>query len=552
MKKTNLGRTLIFLWRLSAKSLVLLFLTSCTALYSRTLELYVDAPARTSAVATTEVSIPMRDSTSLRAMLFVPKNKARSDTILVRAPLPETTKVNLFVRAVGGLWSSRGYAVLISGTRGYFGSEGAQKPFLKEREDGLDTLAWLRSQEFYNGSVHTWGGSYFGYTQMQLGDQPDVKSQFIHIAARDWKTLFDQNGIFEFQNAFYWAWREAYGDTPDKTAIYRYAKQPELLEETARELPLFHAWRDGDGYWESRESMPELWQQQAPILSMAGWYDPFIKAQLADFAALQAQAPSDVAQRSKMLIGPWTHAGEATLPESGEKLDYRFASIEPMLPWLESHKTKPSAPYTVFVLGENRWREFNEWPPAGLVEKTLWLGEKSLLSEAQPPKGSCVCAGPYHDPKRPLVIKGGAALGNDAGIHLQNEAFDREDTIVFFSEPLTKDLVLLGQASLEARLAPTSLPADYYFTLLDVFPNGRAYNVTQAVVHAEDERSYKLRFRPIARQFRTGHRIGLLVSSSYLPHFELNTQSGQQGICTAKCSRSVLSLPVFASNSEAN
>ena len=49
--------------------------------------------------------------------------------------------------------------------RGRGSSEGIFDPFMQEAKDGYDIVEWLAKQQYCNGKITMWGGSYAGYDQ---------------------------------------------------------------------------------------------------------------------------------------------------------------------------------------------------------------------------------------------------------------------------------------------------------------------------------------------------------------------------------------------------
>ena len=58
--------------------------------------------------------------------------------------------------------AERGYAVLLQDTRGRFGSDGNFVPVEHEREDGKETVRWVRAQPWCDGRIAVFGPSYLG------------------------------------------------------------------------------------------------------------------------------------------------------------------------------------------------------------------------------------------------------------------------------------------------------------------------------------------------------------------------------------------------------
>src|SRR5258705_4126495 len=65
-------------------------------------------------------------------------------------------------------FASRGYVVVNQDCRGCFGSEGDVNFLIPEAEDGADTLAWIRKQEWCDGTVGPFRTSSSGWTQTAI------------------------------------------------------------------------------------------------------------------------------------------------------------------------------------------------------------------------------------------------------------------------------------------------------------------------------------------------------------------------------------------------
>jgi putative CocE/NonD family hydrolase len=63
-------------------------------------------------------------------------------------------------------FASHGYNVVIQDVRGRGDSGGHFYPFLHEKQDGAETIAWLRTLPESNGKIGMYGFSYQGMTQL--------------------------------------------------------------------------------------------------------------------------------------------------------------------------------------------------------------------------------------------------------------------------------------------------------------------------------------------------------------------------------------------------
>jgi putative CocE/NonD family hydrolase len=78
-------------------------------------------------------------------------------------------------------FAERGYHVLLQSVRGTFGSGGTFMPGTCEAADGQDTVAWLRTQDWFNGRLATVGASYLAFVQWALAAEPPKSGALIRL-----------------------------------------------------------------------------------------------------------------------------------------------------------------------------------------------------------------------------------------------------------------------------------------------------------------------------------------------------------------------------------
>ena len=104
----------------------------------------------------------LTDGVALVSDIYRPRTAEKTPTILLRIPFSSTFKNRLAADVVGEFWASRGYVVVLQGTRGRYKSGGEFYPLLHERDDGLETMQWLTRQAWFDGrlGIHTLGRKY--------------------------------------------------------------------------------------------------------------------------------------------------------------------------------------------------------------------------------------------------------------------------------------------------------------------------------------------------------------------------------------------------------
>src|ERR1019366_4861341 len=132
------------------------------------------ASAQRPALKQLHVPVPMRDGVHLSANVFLPSERARVPTILVRTPYGKGADITSNYQA----FVDHGYAVMVQDVRGRYESEGSFQPLKQEPADGDDTLNWIARQPWSDGKVGMMGGSYLGIVQWKAAvlDNPHLKA----------------------------------------------------------------------------------------------------------------------------------------------------------------------------------------------------------------------------------------------------------------------------------------------------------------------------------------------------------------------------------------
>lgn len=509
------------------------------------------------------------DGVPLVADIYHPQHTVHSPTVLVRIPLTRDFKNSLFASVIGKMWAERGYTVVIQGTRGRFGSGGVFYPLREDRTDGIDTLRWIAKQPWYDGHILTWGGSAFGHTQWAIADQtdPGPTALMVYFASTDFYGMFYPGGAFSLDSALSWAARshgsKDHNDWPSPEQVEQAARGFPLLDAdrriTGTDVSFFKDWvehPDRDNYWDNIDSRDQLESLRAPVLLMAGWYDPFLPTQLADYVRIRQSGDSAVAARSQLIVGPWTHADEVTFPDGTKAENFRKRSLALSLPWFDANSgmaTLPSSPVRLFVMGRNAWRDEHEWPLARTKYTSFFLGGGgSANSSAGDGKLNVIAptakepADTFtYDPLNPAPTAGGAMIGPAAGITRQNEVENRPDVLVYTTPVLGQDVEVTGPVSLILYVSTTAPNTDFTAKLVDVHPGGSAFNVSEGILRrsyqdaqdslaTEGVHQIQIELWPTSEVFFKGHQIRLEVSSSNFPRYDRNPNTGNRIASEAK------------------
>jgi putative CocE/NonD family hydrolase len=273
---------------------------------------------------------------------------------------------------------------------------------------------------------------------------------------------------------------------------------------------------------------------------------------LNDFMHIRRSGEPGVADRSRLIIGPWTHASEVTFPDGTRAENFRLQSLAVSLPWFDENSglaAPPSAssPIRLFVMGKNEWRNEQEWPLArtqyapyflssgGAANSAAGDGTLNTIATSAP-----AAADSYvYDPLDPVPTAGGAMIGPAAGIARQNDVEARHDVLVYTTPSLNQDLEVTGPISLILYVSTSAPNTDFTAKLVDVHQNGSAFNISEGILRrsyqeaqgpsaAKRVHEIHIQLWPTSIVFFKGHRIRLEVSSSNFPRFDRNPNTGNR------------------------
>ncbi len=530
------------------------------------------------------VAVPMRDGIVLRADLYRPAGAGRFPTLVYRTPYGKDDLLTSGSEPTLSRAAHAGYAVVVQDVRGRYNSEGEFRPYEQEGRDGYDTVEWAAAQPWSNGRVGTFGLSYPGAAQWLLAMEtpPHLVAIFPAMTFATGRHFFHFGGAW---NHDWMRWVELYiapdvrrrknlpGARTEEAATKEWERrkwdweryQPSLdLPLLKSVAPWYYEWlqhSDDGPYWEFADVTRAHARMNVPALNFSAWYDSAYGplGAIANFNGMRERAATPEARRGQRLIlGPWVHGdpsesrtrvGELDMGPSAT-LDYYGLIVAWHDRWLKGIRNgiDEGAPVRIFIMGENAWRDENEWPLArahltdyyfrGGGRANTAAGDGRLATEAP---GDEPADHYTYDPGRPLVIQNFETQGPFDHAPLQA----RRDVLVYTSEPLERDLEVTGPIAVHLWAATSAVDTDFAVTLCDVTPDGKAYNLTPLESGYLRARYRNSESRPemmtpgaptelaiggmvTSNLFRAGHRIRIQVTSSRFPNFDRNPNTGQR------------------------
>jgi putative CocE/NonD family hydrolase len=473
------------------------------------------------------------------------------------------------------LATARGYAVVVQDVRGRYGSEGIFDPYRREGDDGYDTIEWTAAQPWCTGRVGTSGLSYPGAVQwlMAVEAPPHLACIFPAMCFSSARQFVYFGGAFDL-SWIPWAANNIAPDerrrrdlpgprTPEEarrqwqsigSAAFRHAPLGTLplLRDVA---PFYFEWLahpDDDAYWAALDIERQHSQVKVPAFNFSGWYDEGYgpSGAIRNFTGMRTRGATPISREPRLVIGPWTH-GEPTLqstrvgdrdfgPSAG--LDYDALVLD----WCDWHLRgmdvglRREPPVRVFVMGANRWRTGTTWPLPGAAPRTLYFASGGRLLEA-PPADNDAPDEYVFDPNDPVEDP---HFASGLGAHDQRRVEHRRDVLVYTTETLREDVEVIGAIEFHLWVASSAPDTDFYARLLDVTPDGTAWNLmspTLEVLRVKYRASEAypepmvpgvpapivLRLGVTANRFLRGHRIRVHVTSSFFPHLDRNPNTGR-------------------------
>jgi putative CocE/NonD family hydrolase len=497
-----------------------------------------------------------------------------------------------------------GYAYIIQNERGRYFSQGEWDILGIPLTDGLDAFSWIEDQPWCNGKIVTIGCSSTAEWQLAvaaldhpahaamipagygcgIGRMGRFYEQFnlyrggaIQLWAATWfygeqndrirPTFPDdasQEELIRVSRSFDLAperpevdWKEAYWHLPVKDMIRHLDGPIGIYEQMITRTPDDPEWYEGGLYHDNMDfGVPGLW--------ICSWYDVSISPNLELFNHVRQNATDPkVRENQYLIISPSTHCGFNRLSaqtiigerELGDaRLNFDSITNGWMDYWCKSEENHflddlPRVQY--YTMGLGLWQTANEWPPEGMEMKTLFLssaghantlhGDGALVSKHWKKDAPDLLT---YDPSDPVPSLGGniCCMGGviQGGSFDQRKIEEREDILVYTSEPLKKGIEVSGFIEATLYVSSDAKDTDFTIKLIDVYPDGRAFNLDETIFRAryregfdkqlfmEEENVYKIEMSPMSTSnyFDKGHSLRIEVSSSNFPRFDRNLNTG--------------------------
>jgi putative CocE/NonD family hydrolase len=501
-------------------------------------------------------------------------------------------------------WVKKGYAYVVQNERGRFFSEGEWDILGTPLTDSYDAFDWMSKQAWSNGKIGTLGCSSTAEWQMaaaslnhpahaamvpqgfgagvgRIGEFYEQGNWFrggagqMLFTAWLYGTQHDplapklpkgiaQEDLLRLQRFYDMApeyprvdWKEGLSHLPLQDIIKNVNGPQGIYEEMITRKPNDARWYQGGLY---HDNMPF----DKPSFWFVSWYDVSTSPNLALYNHVRENALSQSARDNQyLIIAPvlhcsYTRATENTIVGERSVGDARFDYDDIITAWFDlwlksedKGEISKMPKVTYYTMGTNEWQTSDVWPPANAKMTSFFLdsdgkantrnGNGKLIGKL--PKKQNQDTFKY-DPMNPVNSYGGnvCCTGNavQGGSFDQSEMELRDDILVYTSEPLEEGVEISGFIESYLYLSSDAKDTDVTIKLIDVYPDGKAYNLDETIqrvryregydkeVFMEDAKVYEVKMTPMSTSnyFEKGHQIRIEITSSNFPRFDRNLNTG--------------------------
>ena len=509
--------------------------------------------------------IRMRDGVELSSDIYMPDTEPPYPVLLVRTPYDSRSETRI---NYAKYYVEKGYCVITQDVRGRGDSDGIFVPYVNESNDGYDTIKWIVEQPWcLNKAVAMIAGSYHGSVQWEVAKTAIPELKVISpavIGSNLFKDTFYSNGILNsvgvhWPRSISGRTNQAVGIQFDNDAIMKTLPLKDMDKSAGCDIPAFQEWLSHptyDNYWR-KLSVEEYYDKiKVPVFIIGGWYDLFAAGCIRNYMGIKKYGNKKIKQASRLIMGPWNHS-TFDIPSSVLGcVDFGkgrfFDTKEVQEKWLAKYfKDDDNAegwetPVYIFIMGENIWREENEWPLRRTEYRDMYLssggransmfgdGKLSWKKQSESEKDMFV-----YNPADPTPALNPELLNGMP--EDQRPVERRDDVLVYTSDKLSSPLEVSGFINLDLYVSSTAVDTDFFAKFCDVYPDGRSINLCEGIVRARfreglDKEIFmlpnkvyciRLEVGVTANLFKTGHRIRLEISSASFPAYTRNLNTGE-------------------------
>lgn len=467
--------------------------------------------------------VPMRDGICLNVAVYLPRDAT--------GPIPAVMELTPYTidhaHGDGQYFPKRGLAYVVADVRGRGDSEGDFTPTLNDAFDGFDLIDWIAKQEWNDGRVVMFGGSYTGQNQwLILGQKHPAVVAISPAAAFASGIDIPRGGVPNIYDAKWLAmvWGHAlYSQSGADNGIWA----QEIRQAIAQGRPV---WTAGESFgvtfsnvlrkfveepglenWSNMYSSSEqLRGIEVPVLTVTGTHDDCMPGTIYHWQRYEQLASESALAKSHLVIGPWDHAGTDSGENSVGELQFAEAARVPIrelrTDWFRHILFGEALPeflsdrFVYYVAGSEEWRSnsslqavtkdfmnlnLQSSPGKNDVFHSGWLtsdatdspeylikldpkDSRALDLELIPRPGATVDNPLFAQAYNSLLMTQG---GNDPTNQIFTVTVDGNG-LIYHSDPLEAPVTMVGKPKLSLEIIPDQPDADLSVLLHEIRPDG--------------------------------------------------------------------------------
>ena len=485
--------------------------------------------------------IDLKDGNKLAATLWLPKShNEKFPTILEYIPYRKRDATAIRDSTMHPFYACNGYACIRVDMRGSGDSDGIMKDeyLPQETEDGIEIINWITKQNWSDGKVGMTGVSWGGIVCLQMAILQPKELKAIIPVHYSVERYYDDAGYFlgcyPGQTVGWGALMEGFNLRPPDPLISGKNwknKWINRLHETDSFLKIWLSHQQNDKYWLKTSISQNYSKINIPVLAFGGWADCWPNSVI--------NLLKNINSKSYGVIGPWGH----TYPHMGKPgpaINFLQESIKFFDTYLKNKKTnfkdlrlwitKSHRPNSKMVKKNGYWVSLNR-NELNNKNEIFYFGNNKLNNRKAPKLqkflkiSSSLTCGLSSGEYMPWFASGyGAELPD-------NQIIDDSESLVFDTENLKNDKIILGKTFLNVELSSDKNFGLIAARLCEIDQYGNSNLITFGILNLSQIKGKNINYKIKANKrykvmielndtgykFKKNNKIRISLSTSYWP-----------------------------------
>ncbi len=509
-----------------------------------------------------DVPIRTADGATVTATVMRPRSATRK--------LPALLEFSIYANPDNALVETRlsaanGYVGVFAFSRGKGHSPDQPVAFEHDGDDADAVIDWIAKQDWSDGRVGMYGGSYDGFAQWAAAKHlpAALKAMMPSVTAAPGIDVPMEGNVFA---TFFYRWPlyttngpgmddAGYNDNAHWDALYKswyrsgkaYRALPDI---DGKPNPFYLRWLEHpsyDAYWQAMiPYRDEFAKIDIPVLTTTGYYDPGQIGALYYFSEHRRYNPR---AEHYLLIGPYDHVGAQR--GSVDMLDgyaidpvARIDILQLRYQWFDHVFRGAPLPALLKdrvnyeVMGANVWKHAPSLEAMGTPTRFYLDANRDgdayrLAAQSADPEAYVAQTVDFSDRKDADATASGLIV---------DKSMDTRNAVVFTSEPLLQATEISGLFSGRLDLVVNKQDFDLNIALYEQMPDGNYFQLSMFIARASyiddrsqrkllwPERRQQLAFhsgRLTSRQLQKGSRLVVVVSVPKQPDLQVNYGTGK-------------------------